>query len=317
VKVMRIILGIIFALIASPVNAIVVIGEAKSYELAKQQAFKQAIDYEVGVIVDTERFAVDSELVHNQILTYSAGYILDYKVISHSESNNTHTVKMDVTVASSKLKNFLLSHAQYTGKFNGENIRAQIDYYQKGLVDGDKLVANTLKYFPSQAINIIMTEYAVTLDERRNFYLEIPYQISWDQEYLSALVELLSAFSSDQPSRNYVDIDKQRLYFYDTMFMNQLHNRMTRLDFVEITLTNMRGETLLNSCVRNILYDPMRGWNGNLALYSKTDNSFRIHNRKVINNYVVVPISSEIYNALESANQIELQVTSNKDCPKK
>lgn len=316
---MKTILAVVFALLAFPAHAIVVTGEANSFEDAKHQAFKKAIDHEIGVIVDTERLTYDQQLLHNQILTYSAGYVLGYEIQSHIYVRETdlHRVTIDVTVASSKLKNFLLSHAQYTGKFNGENIRAQIDYYQKGLVDGDKLVANTLKYFPSQAINIIMTEYAVTLDERRNFYLEIPYQITWDQEYLSALVELLSAFSSDQPSRNYVDIDKQRLYFYDTMFMNQLHNRMTRLDFVEITLTNMRGETLLNSCVQNILYDPTRGWNGNLALYSKTDNSFRIHNRKVINNYVVVPISSEIYNALESANQIELQVTSNKDCLKK
>lgn len=313
---MKTILAVVFALLAFPAHAIVVTGEANSFEDAKHQAFKKAIDHEIGVIVDTERVTYDRELILNQILTYSGGYVLDYKLISHFHvrDKNLHVVKLDVTVASSKLKNFLLSHAQYTGKFNGENIRTQIDYYQKGLVDGDKLVANTLKYFPSQAINITMTEYNVVLDENRNFYIEIPYQISWDQEYLSALVELLSAFSSNQPSRNYVDIDRQRLYFHDAVFMNQLHNRMTRLDFVEITLTNLRGDILLNSCVQNILYDPMRGWNGNLALYSKTDNSFRIHNRKVINNYVVVPISSEIYNALESANQIELQVTSNKDC---
>ena len=314
---MKTILAVVFALLAFPAHAIVVTGEANSFEDAKQQAFKKAIDHEIGVIVDTERVTYDRELILNQILTYSGGYVLDYKVISrvHIRDKNLYIVNLDVTVASSKLKNFLLSHAQYTGKFNGENIRTQIDYYQKGLLDGDKLVANTLKYFPSQAINITMSEYNVVLDENRNFYLEIPYQISWDQEYLSALGELLSAFSSNQPSRNYVDIDRMRLYFYDKVFMNNLHNRMTRLDFVEITLTTMRGDVLLNTCVQNILYDPVRGWNGNLALYSKTDTSFRIHNRKVINNYVTVLISSEIYNSLQDINQIELQVTSNKDCP--
>ena len=50
---MKTILAIVFALIAFPAHAIIVTGEANSFEAAKHQAFKKAIDYEVGVIVDT------------------------------------------------------------------------------------------------------------------------------------------------------------------------------------------------------------------------------------------------------------------------
>lgn len=314
---MKTILTVVFALLAFPAHAIVVTGEANSFEEAKHQAFKKAIDYEVGVIVDTERVTYNQELLQNQILSYSGGYILDYKVLSHIyiREEGLHKVQLDAVVATSKLKNFLLSHARYDGKFNGDNVRTQIDYYSKGLVDGDKLVINTLKYFPNQAMNVTVLEYGVKVDENRNFYLEVSYRLTWDQEYLDALVELLSVFATQQPSRSYVEIDGNFLYFYDQVFMNHLYNRMTRLDFVEITLTNLRGDSLINKCVQNILYDPSRGWNGNLALYSRNDRSFKIHSRKVIVNYVMIPISKEIYNSLDDVSQIRLEISSNKDCP--
>ena len=313
---MRIILGIIFALIASPVNAIVVIGEAKSYELAKQQAFKQAIDYEVGVIVDTERFAVDSELVHNQILTYSAGYILDYKVISHSESNNTHTVKMDVTVASSKLKDYLLSRNEYRGEFSGDILKTQIEFYKNGLIDKDRLLNNTLKYFPTEAFNIEIEGYSVSVDPNRKFYLEVQYVISWDQKFLMAFKELLSLFDVEDKSYGFVEFGrKDILYFHDQVFMKHIANRMTRTDFVEINMNNLRGHSILNTCVQNILYDPQIGWNSRLAMYSKRGTGFSIFADKVIHSFVVVPITSTIYDSLQDVTQMSLRVTTNNDCP--
>lgn len=312
---MRTILGIVFALVAFPVNAIVVTGEANSYELAQEQAFKQAIDHEVGVIVDTERFAVDSELVHNQILTYSAGYILDYKIISYRENNGVHTVTMDVTVASSRLKNFLLSRASYEGKFLGDNIKTQIRYYQQGLLDGDKLLVNTLKYFPHEAFNVDMREYSVIVDENRKVYLEIPYVITWDKEYLDALKELFSVFASPDPQRNYVQFDDGRFYFYDRVFMQHILKRMERTEFVQIKLNNMRGEPLINKCVQNIRYNPMIGWDGRLTMYGRRDNGITIYEEKIIQNYIVVPIDAAIHDSLQDVSQIHLTIASNKDCP--
>ena len=313
---MKTILAIVFALIAFPAHAIIVTGEANSFEAAKHQAFKKAIDYEVGVIVDTERVTYDRELLKNQILTYSAGYILDYKVISQSKTNGVYTIELDVTVASSKLKNFLLSHAKYEGKFLGENLKMQIDYYQKGLIDGDKLVINTLKYFPSEAININMDGYAVKIDENRNFYLEIPYVITWDKEYLTALKELLSLVNSPDWQKNRVQFDNEVFYFYDRVFMQHLYNRMTRTDFVQITMTNIRNDMLINSCVRNILYDPeINVWNARLSMYARRDNGITIYENKTVHNYIVVPIDREIQESLNDTTQIQLRIASIKDCP--
>lgn len=312
---MRTILGLVFILMASPVDAIVVTGEASSFELAQQQAFKKAIDHEVGIIIDTERFAVDKELVHNQILSYSAGYITDYTIISQSETNGVWKVEMDVTVASSILKNFILSQAESIGQFDGTNIKMQIDMYRKQQADGDKLVKNTLKYFPTEAMHIEASEYKIVLDANRNIYLEIPYTLSWNQSYLDALYELLSLFAVEEKTSIYFDFDHgDRLYFNDRVLLTHIKNRMRRADFVTLKINSLLNEPLLNTCVQSILYRQGVGWDGRSTMYGHKGDGIAVYDR-VVQNYISVPISSDIYNVLDGMSQIELSVSTATDCP--
>lgn len=314
---MKTILGVVFVLIAFPVQALVVTGEASSFELAQQQAFKKAIDYEVGLIVDTERSTSDRELTHNQILTYSAGYIKDYTLIAHqiSEPEGVHTVTMDVTVASSALKNFLLSRSDNIQKFNGRNIKTQIDYYRRSLVDGDRLVNNTLKYFPTDAILVDAQEYAIEVDGYRNLSIKIPYTLSWKPEYIEALHELLSLFAIDGESDLYFKFNKDDiLYFHDRNLINLVNSHMSNADFIALTISSLHGTPLLNTCVQNIFYRNGVGWDSRSLLYRAKSNGVAVYDRSV-ENYISVPISEEIYNMLDDISQIEIKVVSSKDCP--
>ena len=62
-------------------------------------------------IKETLRHLSDGKIFHNQIFSYSAGYVTSYTIEHHIHiaELNLHKVTVDVTVASSKLKNFLLS----------------------------------------------------------------------------------------------------------------------------------------------------------------------------------------------------------------
>lgn len=314
---MKTILGVVFVLIAFPVQALVVTGEASSFELAQQQAFKKAIDYEVGLIVDTERSTSDRELTHNQILTYSAGYIKDYTLLSHEiyEPEGTHFVRMDVTVASSALKNFLLSRSDNIQKFNGRNIKTQIDYYKRSLVDGDRLVNNTLKYFPTDAIQVDAQEYSIVVDGYRKVSLHIPYTLSWKPEYLEALRELLSLFAISEESDLYFRFSEDDiLYFHDRNLINLINSHMSNADFIALTVSNLQGTPLLNTCVQNIFYRNGVGWDSRSLLYRAKSNGVAVYDKSV-ENYISVPISEEIYNMLDDISQIEIKVVSSKDCP--
>ena len=80
---MRLVLAVLFILISPTAYALQVEGEGPTLQIALNNAFKVAIDNEVGVILDTERHLQNGEIVHNQILSYSAGYITSYKIVHH------------------------------------------------------------------------------------------------------------------------------------------------------------------------------------------------------------------------------------------
>ena len=129
---MRSILLLLLTLTSSPAIAIVVDGEGVSLIDAQDHARRQAITQIVGALVDTERVVVNRKLVVNQILTYSAGYIVKEVILEHysiphyDTPGERHFVKLDVEVKSSKLKDFVLSKTEGTLDFDANNIKLQI-----------------------------------------------------------------------------------------------------------------------------------------------------------------------------------------------
>ena len=195
---MRLVLAVLLILTSPLALAIQVQGEGSSFEEAKQSAFKVAIDQEVGVILDTERHLKNGKIVHNQILSYSAGYIISSSLIHHViiRDRNLHQVTFDVTVASSLLKDFVLSSNHNTKSFNIDDIKAQTQSSKETHKDGMDLLDSTLKFFPNKAFNIEMHDFSVIVNyhDPRKFHLHVPYTLSWNQEYLVALQEALTVY---------------------------------------------------------------------------------------------------------------------------
>ena len=93
---MRLVLAVLLILTSPLALAIQVEGEGSSLEQALNNAFKVAIDNEVGVILDTERHLRNGKIVHNQILSYSAGIHYSYTILHHISfrDRNIHQVML-------------------------------------------------------------------------------------------------------------------------------------------------------------------------------------------------------------------------------
>jgi hypothetical protein len=61
-------------------------GVGSSFDEAKESAFKQAIENRIGVLVLSDREVQSYKLLKDEILTYSAGYVDDYVVVSQEKS---------------------------------------------------------------------------------------------------------------------------------------------------------------------------------------------------------------------------------------
>ena len=105
----------------APSKEVHVTGTGASLEEAKQDGFKRAIEYVVGTVIVSEKQAVSDQLIKNDILNYSAGYIDKYKVLSQRTEGSRITLSMNVTVKSSHIAEMILGRKSRT-QLDGDNI---------------------------------------------------------------------------------------------------------------------------------------------------------------------------------------------------
>ena len=76
---------------ASPVaKEVIVTGVGTDPDKAVQNAFSQAIEQTVGLLVDAETVVKNDQLIRDEILTYSRGYVEKYKIVKQWEEGGLH-----------------------------------------------------------------------------------------------------------------------------------------------------------------------------------------------------------------------------------
>ena len=315
---------LLLLLISSPVYAIVVTGEGFSFEDAKQQAFKKAVEKEVGVIVDSERIVVNQDLISNQILTFSGGYITSYNILEHYPTGELQYVKLDVTIASSKLKDFILLQPHEILDFDGGQLKEIISSYKQQAIDADALVDNFLKYYPQKAYLITADEYVIKTDSYRNIYLEIPYTIEWNDEFLHGFAEIAGLIGSRKAILDVPVLlfkgepynDKATYYFYDKITFGNINKVFDKNEYLHITLINGLKQTVLNTCVQSINYNGITNilLDKYSVMYSNSRSDIVIEGTKRVSNVTRIGLTNDIANLIDGQTQLKISVSSIELC---
>jgi hypothetical protein len=91
----------------SSVQEVFVTGTGLDPEEARRNAFSAAIEQVVGVLVDAETLVKNDELVRDQVLTFSRGYINQHTEIQRWQEDGVHHVHIWAQVSLEKLGNKL------------------------------------------------------------------------------------------------------------------------------------------------------------------------------------------------------------------
>ena len=176
-------------------------GIGRTFDQAKQSAFKQAIEQSVGSVVVGEQEARDGRLVHDRAGSYSAGYVKHYEILDQYQDDNSNWhVEMIVDVGSSKIANRMLAKPGKDILVSGDQVATQIDSRLEERSNGDGLLGTVLANYPAQAyvINNGQTEFKIS--KLRQPYVEIPYTITMNKDWITAFDEALKAVSVDKNS---------------------------------------------------------------------------------------------------------------------
>jgi len=164
---------------------------APNFDQAKESGFKLAIQEALGTFITTEKVIKFDEVIRNEIVSYSGGYIQDFKIIRETKDILLTTLVMDVWVSESKIANRLLNTSANKSELDGRKIEVQLSTIVKDKADAFKLLDIIIQDFPSKAFELDIKKTNFQTLRKGTLIVEIPIEIQWSQKYLDSLKEAL------------------------------------------------------------------------------------------------------------------------------
>lgn len=304
-------------------------GTGTTLEEAKQVAFRDAIEYQIGTLVLSERESSKHDLIKNQILVHSAGYVDDFKIVNTITSNGRVIVTVDVLVANSKINNQILSSGKSSKEFDGNRHNAQYSTLVNERVQGDLILDNFIKGYPTKAYTIKQQKYTVSVDNHRNLVLNVPYELSWNFEYIKSLRSLLDTIEDGsngilknspgnitimaKDPKDFVLGERTVHRFNDMSRINRIQQGMTNGNELRLKLTifDYGNNRLFYQC-----WAPasISGYGSFYAIGSVADiRLYGNHKEKQVINFTV---PRNLTNMLNRFSSVELNVVAERDCQK-
>lgn len=242
---------------------------AETFEQAKQEGFRLAVEHAVGSMILSETEVRAGQLSRDDIITYSSGFVDQFEIARKESVSGGVIVTMKVWVAHSSIANRLLNQSANNGQVEGERAAVQIDTITKSRQDGDRLLGAVLNDFPQRAFDIKLDKTKVRYTSQRTGQLYVGFFISWNRDYLNSLAEALTAINQrtkcgDFSNRRHCDGAYQvevavpgfsrntRVYFDDPaterMFKDQVWGKRPG---IVLELKDFDGNQVLKQCYSN------------------------------------------------------------------
>ena len=229
-------------------NYIRTIGVGNTYEEAKHNAFKEAIEYQVGVVIASERESYNDKLIKNEILAYSSAFVDEYKIISQQNIGNKIQVVVDVKLSLLRLSDRILSKGKDSKNLEGAKHDSQYKSFIENKNNGDRILASVLNDYPRRAYDIKQSNYIVKVDAYRDLTLTIPYTMSWNPNYVASLHDAIKIVADGKPSlwtvekgfaQQYpstVRIGSEKYYFNEFVITEKILNALMDWNEVRINM---------------------------------------------------------------------------------
>lgn len=209
---------------------------------ARQNGFKLAIEHSVGQLLLSETEIKDKAVVRDEIIQYSSGYVTKYVVKEKSTNRDGVVLVMDVYVKSSKIADRLITgNPTSKGKID-KSFVAAVQTYNTQANNGDRITKTILNDYPYRAVLVTYKDVFARANDKRLADMAVPVTVTWNEDYLKGVGEVLVATQSDVPMRN-----RKSAYRLVSRLPGVLYSRTYDTwtdDFSRYTLFNMTFSTL-------------------------------------------------------------------------
>jgi hypothetical protein len=322
---MKRLLSGLLCLVAPFANALQVSGQGATFEEAKLNAFRTAIEIVAGSVVTTERESVNYKLVKDEILVYSAGYVTDYKIINTFKSGNQIQIIVDVQVSSSKLSDRILGLGKEVKNFEANKHSNQYQTYLYGKNNGDRLLNQVLNDYPKKAYKLTQGVHQFKVDAYRNGIIEIPLELSWNHNFIVSFNEALGILEDGsnglfkhspgnitvmaKDPKDWVVGTKNQYKFNDVVIVSNVRNTLQqKKPNILLTVKNFENKNVLQQC-----YVP-DSVAGKKAAFYDVGSTLVFYGNRVEKNKIELSVTN-MQDAIKQIQSIELSIVSDDNCP--
>ena len=210
---------------------------------AREQAFRLAVNQAVGSLLLSHREVRDDAVKRNEIINYSSGYVHDFKILERQSASSGTTIKIDVWVRRSGIADRLLNESRDAGRVEGGRISEQIASIQRERQTSDRVVSAT----------------RVTMDDRRQARLHVPFSVAWNSVYVRSMAEAVTAINQRPDCLRWlancyttgmVHVGRQAsAYFDDRVVFDMLHQELViSRPMIRMTVQDTGGAALITRC---------------------------------------------------------------------
>ena len=185
---------------------LIVSGQGKTQDEAKQNALRSAIEQAFGAFISSKTEILNDDLVKDEIVSISNGNIQKYEVISEVKlPNNDYSTSLNVIVSTTKLTSFIKNKGfavEFGGALFASNVLIQELYEKNELIAIESLV-QTLQIISSSSFDFsISAREPKKIDESWNIPITVTAMVNKNfinyQNLFFSTIKSLSLSASDQ-----------------------------------------------------------------------------------------------------------------------
>lgn len=213
---------------------VVITGIGVDIDKAKQNAIRNAVERVIGSYVVSDTIVKNSQLLKDEILSYSGGYLKEMKIISQGKNEDgLFTVQIEAVVISTKLKRKLESLNIATKKVEGESLFGEAVSKINEQKDASSLLKETLSKFPQAAYETTFGKPEIkTINSTKNTAeVIIPLIIKWDAKFIAELKDIISKVSTETFESERI---KSFLYSYVVCFSTKKYLKSKKAEYCGI-----------------------------------------------------------------------------------
>ncbi|MCB7129064.1 MAG: hypothetical protein J3T61_05965 [Candidatus Brocadiales bacterium] len=183
------------ASVTEDTKTVVATGMGVDREAALKQALRSAVEQAIGVFLKTETVVENFQLIHDEILTHSRGYVQSFDIINEGQADGLYSMSLSAVVIVKELELALVELRLYTRPIEGETLFAKAFTQISETRDAVSLYQDLRNDYPRNCVKVVFGEPKIESGISDLVTIRIPYTFEWQEGYITKLIEVLEETS--------------------------------------------------------------------------------------------------------------------------